>query len=341
MRPAPRANTSAVERRVLLHGLMRRVLILGGTGWLGRAIAQTALRRGDEVTCLARGETGSAPEGAHLIRADRTQPGAYDEVAGDWDAVIDLSRDPAQVESALQSLAAHAAHWTFVSTVSVYERNDEPDADEHARVVDPVDLDDYAHAKVAAELASARHRGERLLIARPGLIVGPGDPTDRFGYWPARLHRGGTVLTPSVTGRYVQVIDVDDLAEWIVHAGLEGTTGTINAVGDTVTFENFLKLTAAIAGFTGDLNERDDAWLTDRDINYWAGPRSLPLWIPLSDAGFMQRSNQRYRAAGGELRPLHETTARTLDDELSRGRGRPRKAGLSTDDEATALASDA
>lgn len=318
---------------------MRRVLILGGTGWLGRAIAHVARQSGADVTCLARGESGAAPEGAHLIRADRTQPGAYDDVRGHWDAVIELSRDPAQVESALQSLAAQATHWTFVSTVSVYEHNDEPGADESADIVEPVDMDDYAQAKVAAERASARHRGERLLIARPGLIVGPGDPTDRFGYWPARLHRGGNVLTPTFTDRFVQAIDVDDLAAWIVQAGLAGTTGTINAVGDALPLEEFLERTADVAEFAGSFEQRDDAWLTEHDIRYWAGPRSLPLWIPAIDAGFAQRNNARYRASGGKLRPLRETITRTLDDELSRGRDRPRASGLGADEEARALAS--
>ncbi|PJJ78367.1 nucleoside-diphosphate-sugar epimerase [Salinibacterium amurskyense] len=320
---------------------MRRVLILGGTGWLGRSIAQAAMQCGADVTCLARGESGAVPKSARLVRADRTQPDAYDDLAGDWDAVIEVSRDPEQVESALQSLSSRAEHWTFVSTVSVYERNDEPDADERARVIEPTDMADYAHAKVAAERASRRHRGERLLIPRPGLIVGPGDPTDRFGYWPARLHRGGRVLTPTLADRWVQAIDVDDLARWVVHAGLEGTTGTMNAVGTSVAFDEFMKLTADVAGFTEGFEQRDDEWLTDHEINYWAGPRSLPLWIPANDAGFLQRNNARYRAAGGTLRPLRDTIARTLNDELARGRDRPRTAGLNAHDEALALSSDA
>ncbi|QAV71063.1 NAD-dependent epimerase/dehydratase family protein [Salinibacterium sp. UTAS2018] len=319
---------------------MRRVLVLGGTGWLGRAIAQAAVQGGADVTCLARGESGTVPEGAHLIRADRTHPGAYDEVTGDWDAVIEVSRDPEQVESALQALSSRAGHWTFVSTVSVYELNDQPDADESAAVVEPVDLDDYAHAKVAAERASTRHRGERVLIARPGLIVGPGDPTDRFGYWPARLHRGGEVLAPTFAGRWVQVIDVDDLAAWIVHAGRAGITGTINAVGDALPLEEFLELTAGIAGFTEGFEQRDDEWLTGHEISYWAGPRSLPLWIPATDAGFLQRNNARYRAAGGTLRPFRETITRTLNDELARGRDRPRTSGLNAHDEALVLNAD-
>ncbi|MBH0054995.1 NAD-dependent epimerase/dehydratase family protein [Salinibacterium sp. SWN139] len=319
---------------------MRHILILGGTGWLGRAIAQAALRGGASVTCLARGESGTVPAGAALVRADRTQPGAYDGVRRDWDDVIEISRDPAQVESALQALAQHAAHWTFVSTVSVYERNDEPGADEAAALVAPVDLADYGQAKVTAELASARHIGEKLLIARPGLIVGPGDPSDRFGYWPARLMRGGHVLTPTLADRFVQGIDVADLAEWIVRAGLAGATGAINAVGDSHPLAEFLRLTAETTEFNGHLDEREDAWLLARDVDYWAGPRSLPLWIPASDSGFLRRNNDRYRAAGGTLRPLRDTIRRVTDDEIARGIDRARRSGLTPADEAHALADD-
>ena len=323
---------------MLFYVDMRRVLILGGTGWLGHAIAEAALRSGANVTCLARGESGTVPKGAHLVRADRTQPGAYNGVRGDWDDVIEISSDPEQVESALHALANHAAHWTFVSTVSVYERNDEPDADEMASLLTPVDLSDYGQAKVAAEHSSAQHLREKLLIARPGLIVGPGDTTDRFGYWPARLHRGGRVLTPILADRFVQAIDVDDLAEWIVNAGRAGTTGTINAVGNSLPLSDFLELTAAVSEFTGDVEERDDAWLAAQKIQHWAGPRSLPRWIPVSDAGFAQRNNDRFHASGGKLRPIEETITRALNDEISRGRDRPRQAGLDPEDEAQVLA---
>jgi 2'-hydroxyisoflavone reductase len=191
---------------------MRRILVLGGTAWLGHEIARAALDDGAEVVCLARGESGAVPAGVRLVTADRTAPGAYDALTGEWDDVVELSHDLGLVVPALEALAGRARHWTLVSTVSVYATNDEPGADESAAVVDPVDLTDYGQAKVAAERATAEHVGDRLLVARPGLIVGPGDPSDRFGYWPARLDHDGPVLAPTAAGRFVQVIDVADLA---------------------------------------------------------------------------------------------------------------------------------
>lgn len=256
---------------------MRRVLVLGGTGWLGREVARAALADGAEVVCLARGESGAAPPGATLVRADRTAPGAYDAAAGDWDEVVELATAPGLVVPALAALAPRAAHWTLVSTVSVYRRDDEPGADETADLVEPRDLTAYPDAKVAAERASADHLGDRLLIARPGLIVGPGDPTDRFGYWPARLHRGGRVLVPDPAERHVQAIDVADLAAWLVRAGRARAAGRVNAVGHPHRMDAFLAAAAAVTGFRGDLVPAGDAWLRDHDVRYWSGPRSLPL----------------------------------------------------------------
>ena len=169
---------------------MKRILILGGTAWLGRAIATAAVTAGADVTCLARGESGSVAAGARLVRADRREPDAYDALDGDWDDVVELSWDPAFVASGLDALADRAAHWTLVSSGSVYAHADAPFADETAELVEPVDLEQYADAKVHAERLTAARAGDRALLARAGLIVGPGDPTDRFGYWPSRFARG-------------------------------------------------------------------------------------------------------------------------------------------------------
>ena len=312
---------------------MRRVLVLGGTGWLGRAIVRALLSTGAEVTCLARGESGAVPEGARLVRADRQDPAAYHRVRGDWDEVVEIAYAPDLVEPALSALAEGARHWTLVSTVSVYARNDQPGADESAALVEPADLTQYPDAKVAAERASAATLGDRLLIARPGLIVGPGDPTDRFGYWPARFSRPGPVLLPAPAGRFVQVIDVADLARWIAQAGLQGTVGIANAVGEPVPMADFLRLTAAIAGYEGALTEVDDDILLAQGVNYWAGPRSLPLWLPVADAGFARRTAVPFHESEGRLTPLEETVRRVLEDELARGVDRERRAGLTEEEE--------
>ncbi|SMG45115.1 NAD-dependent epimerase/dehydratase family protein [Agreia pratensis] len=318
---------------------MRRVLVLGGTGWLGREIAQRAVAEGADVTCLARGESGSVPDGSRLVPVDRLSPYAYDGVTGQWDDVIELSSDPRFVGPALEALASSAAHWTLVSSVSVYSRNDEPDADESAAVVEPRDTSNYADAKVAAELISLKHLGDRLLVARPGLIVGPGDPSDRFGYWPARFSRTGPALIPTTADRFVQAIDVSDLASWIERAGRDRLSGVVNAVGEVVSFSEFLRAAAAAARYDGELVEVDDDVLLAHDVGYWAGPRSLPLWLPLTDVAFAQRSGAAYLASGGIRRSLSETLSRVHADELARGIDRERRSGLSAVDEQEILRS--
>ena len=316
---------------------MRRVLVLGGTGWLGREVAQAAASSGAEVVCVARGKSGTAPDGARLVQADRRLPGAYDGLTGDWDEVIEFAYDPGIVGSALDSLAERAAHWTLVSTVSVYARNDEAGADESAALVEPRDLTQYADAKVAAEQASAARIAGRLLIARPGLIVGPDDPSERFGYWPARLKRGGRVLVPTSTDRYVQVIDVADLADWLARAGAKELTGTVNAVGKVHPMDAFFHDACAAASFDGELITVDDEILLAHDVAYWAGPRSLPLWIPAADSGFARRDGSRFLTTGGTVRPLRETVVRTLDDEITRGINRTRRSGLTAAEESVVL----
>lgn len=318
---------------------MRSVLVLGGTGWLGREVARSLAAAGDDVVCLARGESGVVAEGVRLIRADRRLPGAYADLPGEWDDVIELAYEPTIVDSALDTLAERAAHWTLVSTVSVYARNDEPGADESAAVVEPRNLAQYPDAKVAVEQRSAAAVGDRLLIARPGLIVGPGDPTDRFGYWPARLLRGGEVLAPTSGGRFVQVIDVADLASWLAGAGRRDVTGTVNAVGEVHPMDEFFRQASAATGFTDDLVGVDDETLLANDVRYWAGPRSLPLWLPAADTGFAQRDGSSFLATGGSRRPLRETLERTASDEATRGIARIRRAGLTPAEESAVLRS--
>jgi len=313
-----------------------RTLILGGTAWLGREIAEQLVARGEDVTCLARGESGAVPPGVTSVRIDRRDPGAYDSVKGsDWDEIIELTYEADLVTGALEALADNTQHWTLVSSVSVYASNSEPGADEEAALVEPTDLDNYAHAKVAAERATTEAIGARLLIARPGLIAGPGDTSDRFSYWVSRLALAPheSVLVPDVHDRAVQFIDVRDLAGWLIDAGRRGLTGVYNSVGSERDLSTVLRAAAQVAGHAGELISADDDWLTAQNVNYWAGPHSLPLWLPRSDAGFARRSRSRYLAAGGTERSLKQTLEDVLADERTRGLDRQRRSGLTREEE--------
>lgn len=320
---------------------MTNVLILGGTAWLGGLVARDWVDAGAAVTCLARGSAGSVPEGVTFVRADRTAAGAYSAVTGiEWDEVVELAWDPGLVGGALDALADRARHWTLVSSVSVYAGGEEIGADESAPLLDPDDPENYGKAKVAAERASAAALGDRLLIVRPGLIVGPGDGSDRFGYWPSRfaLAGDGKVLVPPLGGTWAQVIDVGDLAAFVRHAGGAQATGAVDAVGEPIPLRDVLAQAAETAGFTGEWVEASGHDLLDAGVAYWAGPRSLPLWLPADMPGFARRSHATYDRLGGRLRPLSDTVARTLADERARGLDRDRRSGLTRDEELAALA---
>lgn len=321
---------------------MTRVLVLGGTGWLSGRLARRWVDAGAAVTCLARGGR-PAPAGAALVVADRATADAYAEVAGEeWDEVVDISSDPVAVAAAVDALGGQAAHWSYVSSLSVYAENTEVDADESAALAvpaEPGDEYDYSRAKSAAERAVGT-LGDRAAITRPGLIVGPGDPTDRFGYWPSRfaLAGSGPVLVPDAEGLTAQVIDVDDLAEFIVAAGGRGWTGTVNAIGPSMPLGDMLGVARAVAGHTGALRAASPDWLVEQGVAPWAGPRSLPLWLPGDMPGFATRRGDAYRAAGGSIRTLEETVARVLADERERGLDRARASGLSRAEEIDLIA---
>jgi len=312
---------------------MTNVLILGGTGWLSGHVARSWVDAGASVTCVARGAR-PAPDGVELIIADRSEPGAYVAVADrEWDEVVEISSIPEHVAAAVDALAARARHWTYVSSLSAYATNDVVGADESAPLSEPAqpeDEYDYSRAKAAAEASVRVGLGGRAGIVRPGLIVGPGDPTDRFGYWVGRfaLAGDGAVLAPTLEGLSAQVIDVDDLAQFVVARGADRWHGTANAIGDTIPLGDLLADARAIAGHTGPLVEADDEWLMAHDVDHWMGPRSLPLWLPRDMPGFSTRSNGAYRAAGGRIRGIRDTLARTLADERERGLDRERRSGL-------------
>jgi len=300
-----------------------RLLVLGGTAWLGSHVVADAVARGHDVTALARGESGSVPDGARFVRADRTAPGAFDEVGGEWDAVVDVSRQPGQVRTALAALAERTAHWVLVSTSSVYTDQSRVGGDESAPTHEPLagdtmgDLTEYGPAKVACERLVRDALGpERAHVARVSLIGGPGDRSGRGVYWPWRFAHPSTpdrrVLVPAAT-HAVQLIDVRDLAAWLVDAAESRAPGVANVGGRTHTLAEHLAIAREVAGGRSRPVAVHDAWLEAHDVQPWAGPRSLPLWLPAEAAGLNSNSTARAEALGLRRRPLAETLADTLE----------------------------
>lgn len=316
-----------------------RILVLGGTVFLSRAVAAAAQLAGHDVTCFARGAAAAPPEGCHLVRGDRDAERAYGQLQGTWDAVVDVTSEPIHAREAAAALGGNAAHWTYISSCSVYADQGTPGKDESADLLPaydgagPAPLDKYGEAKVACEQAYRQSVPGRILVIRPGLICGPGDGSDRYGYWPARFARGGTVMAPDIRDAATQAIDVVDLAQWVLRSAEAKLTGTFNALGPSVSFGDLLERTRGITGFDGEIRWCQPSWLVDQGVAYWAGPDSLPHWLPEGFDGFATRSADAAISVGLSLRPVEETIRDVLTDERARGLGRERRSGLSLETE--------
>lgn len=297
-----------------------RILVLGGTVFLSRAVAAEAVRRGHDVTCACRGTSGSIPDGARLQPWDRDQP-VPDELADQqWDAVVDVARHPSRVRSAVAAFAD--AHWVFVSTINVYEDESTPGGRPgtlalREPITDDVDLaedpESYGPMKVACEQA-VRNAAATSAVVRPGLIVGPGDPTGRFSYWPRRLAAGGRVLAPGSRDDVVQVIDVRDLASWIVDLAERRTTGDFDGVGEPLPISDLLDQVAQGVGAAGTTYSWVAAGrLTELGVQPWMGPEAIPLWLPRPEYdGMLAHDATPSIGAGLTLRPIAETARDTL-----------------------------
>lgn len=333
--------------------MAKDILILGGTRFLGRHLAAQALARGDRVTLLHRGRSGPGlfPQAEHLI-ADRD--GDLGVLQGrTWDAVLDTSAYfPRQVREVARVLAGQVRQYQFVSSISVYagsphEGHHEGHHEDGPRAVleDPevqvVDGATYGGLKALCEDAAVAGFGAATaLIVRPGLIVGPFDPTGRFSWWVQRLQRGGAVLAPGEPTAPVQFIDGRDLAAWMLLQTAASRGGAFNLNGPVVplTMGGFLDAARDALAPAARLQWVDEATLLAAGVKPWV---DLPVWLSLPDHGMHRTPIGRAVAAGLVTRPLVETlrdTAAWLAQAPAVAPGRP-AVGLSETAEAALLAS--
>jgi nucleoside-diphosphate-sugar epimerase len=257
-----------------------------------------------------------------------------------------VSWQPGFVRAALAALATRARHWTYVSSVNVYAAFDTPGADESFPLREPVNQDEadrelYGEAKVACELAGAAALGDRLLVARSGLIGGPGDHTGRSGAWVARAARAPEepMLVPDTPDVPTQVVDVRDEAAWILDCAERGTAGAFDVVGPTVPFGEWVAMARRIGGHTGPVVHVPAEWLVERKVEQFMGEDSLAMWLVEPGwEGWSTRTGAAAVAAGLRHRDRAEVVADVLAYERAEGLDRPRRAGLSPQREQDLLA---
>jgi 2'-hydroxyisoflavone reductase len=321
-----------------------RLLVVGGTRFLGRHLVQQALDAGHEVTLLHRGQSGASlfPQAEHRI-ADRN--GDLGLLAGGtWDAVIDTcAYVPRQVRAMAAALRGRVGHYQLVSTISVYAHfaphgtaEDAPLAsldDEHTEVVDG---QTYGGLKALCERALLDALPEHACIVRPGLLVGPHDPTGRFTWWVQRFLRGGAVLCPGAPAAPLQFIDARDAAAFVLQQAQVAHGGVFNLTGPPAPLTMGAFFDAARRTLNPSATPRwiDEALLLAAGVTPWT---ELPLWVPAAEAGLHAVSIERARAGGLRCRPL-EDTLRDTAAWIARD-GAPNAAtGLSPEREAALLA---
>lgn len=299
--------------------------MLGGTAFLSRAVAAEAVARGHDVTCAARGRSGTTAAGSRLVLWDRTEEPPEELVAAGssdsrFDAVVDVARIPSHVRRAVAALPD--AHWVFVSTCNVYADHATRGATaETLPLLEPISTDEdptaspdaYGGMKVACEQL-VQEGAASSAVVRAGLIVGPGDPSGRFASWVSRVASGGEVLVPEPREDPVQWVDVRDLAVWLVDLAERRTTGVFDGIGAPVTRSELVQGLLAGAGSPATR----PVWvprhfLVEHGVAEWTGPRSITMWISDPDwQGFLAHDTAPSYAAGLRTRPLAATARDTL-----------------------------
>ena len=333
-----------------------RILILGGTAFLGPATVEVARSRGHQVTLFNRGRTNE-----HLFPdLDKLKGDRFDDLTaleqGEWDVCIDNSGYiPRTVEASAELLKGRVKQYIFVSSISVFADFSVKGMDESAAVgrlseqeiADAKDMRDitganYGPLKALCEDANTRVFGDAACNIRPGLIVGPMDRSDRFTYWPVRVGRGGEVLAPGTPQDPTQVIDVRDLAEFIVHAAEKGYGGTYNCTSPAgeLTMGELLDTCRNVSGSDAQFTWASAEFLAEHEVAAWS---DMPVWVPLEgeEAGHPFIDVDKAVAAGLTFRPISETVRGTLDwwsNEPQERKDKPMRAGLSAEREAEVLA---
>jgi 2'-hydroxyisoflavone reductase len=293
-----------------------RLLVLGGTQFLGRHLVEAALARGHEVTLFNRGQTrpGLFPE-VERLAGDRDGGLEALQEGRRWDALVDTSGYVPRIVRQSAELRV-AGRYLFVSSISVYADVSRPGVDEDAPLARlEQETEDhrsqaYGALKALSEQAVRDEYGERATIVRPGLIVGPWDPTGRFTYWPVRIAEGGDVLAPEPRDAPVQVIDGRDLAAFCLDLLERDTGGTFNATGEPTTMEHVLEECRRVSGGDARLVWAPAHWLVEQGVQEWM---ELPLWLASPEyAGHSLIDVSRAVASGLAFRPLAETIADTL-----------------------------
>ena len=312
------------------------LLVLGGTGFVGRAVIDEARTRGHHITALNRGHR-PPPPGVTTLTGDRTTPDGLDALhTGTWDLVVDTwSAAPRAVRDAAKTLSGRAGHYTYISSRSLYTGAGTPPLTEQAPVVDASpdagDDVDYARAKRGAEIAADQNFAGPVLHARAGLILGPHEDVGRLPWWLRRLATGGPTLAPGPHDLPLQYIDVRDLATFVLDAAADARTGAYNVVGPSghTTMGELLELGNEITGGRADLRWTDPETIAAAGIEPWI---ELPIWLPPGDLhDLMHRGDvSKALAAGLKVRPVRDTVAdtwawvRTLGDTPVQRADRPR-----------------